>query len=65
MERRQITKFNEAQLAYLEKLIQFKGDDPEDGFNVLSSVEGDVRGDVGGSVEGDVFETVGKGQDDD
>jgi hypothetical protein len=50
-----MTKFNKAQLAFLEKLIEFKGDDPEDGFDVV----GDVRGYVWGNVWGTVIGYVG------
>jgi outer membrane lipoprotein SlyB len=53
-----MTKFNAAQLAFLEKLIEFKGDDPEEGFDVLGSVEGSVGGNVWGNVDGDVKGSV-------
>lgn len=59
-----MTKFNEAQQAFLEKLIRFVSDDPYHGFDVEGDW-GDVIGDVRGNVEGDVYGTVRKGQNDD
>lgn len=57
-----MTKFNEAQLKYLENLIEFRGDNPEIGFNVKGDVagyvDGNVRGDVRGCVFGDVVGSV-------